>query len=77
MIDILECTLRKAVELAIHFMDANTQIAIFENGKLIGVRTLQDLENHKDEIACMFEDFGYIDRVEISGTALAFYIRSY
>lgn len=77
MIDILDCTLKKAVELASHFMHSSTQIEIFKDGRCTGIKTLDDLEAHAMIYDCMSEDYGFIDRVEVLDSAIAVYICSY
>lgn len=77
MIDILECTLCKAVDLAIHFMDENTQIEVFKDGHLTGIKTLQDLKSHSNIYECMSDGYGFIDRVVAYDNTLAIHVRSY
>lgn len=77
MIDILDCTLKKAVELASHFLDADTKFEIFRDGKLTDVKTLADLETHSNIYSCMSDEFGFIDMVEVYNNTLAVYIHSY
>ena len=77
MIDILDCTLKKAVELASHFLDADTTIEIFRDGCFMGTKTLKDLEEHSGIYDCMSDDYGFIERVKLYNYALAVFIHSY
>lgn len=77
MIDILDCTLKKAVELASHFMHSSTQIEIFKDGLCVGIKSLDDLELHSEIYDCMTDGYGFIDRVEVYNNTLAVYIHSY
>lgn len=77
MIDILDCTLKRAVELASHFMNPNTQFEIFKDGRCTGIKTLADLETHSRIYECMSDDYGHIDRVEVYNSAVAVHIQSY